>query len=96
MPFSLKTSSKFVKIAEKLPAELKAALDKEVRAIGENPTLGKMKTGDLAGVRVHKFGFYGSLYLVAYEVDEENETIYIYAVGGHENFYRDLKRYLSS
>jgi mRNA-degrading endonuclease RelE of RelBE toxin-antitoxin system len=96
MSFSLKTSSKFARIAKKLPVELKAALDRQVRAISENPAIGKMKTGDLAGVRVHKFGFYGSLYLVAYEVDEENETIYIYAVGGHEDFYRDLKKYLKS
>jgi len=96
MPFSLKVSSKFNRIAKKLPAELKAALDTEIRAIQANPSIGQMKTGDLAGVRVHKFGFYGHLYLIAYEVDEGSETIYIYALGGHENFYRDLKRYLKT
>jgi len=36
------------------------------------------------------------LYLLAYEVDEGAKIIRIYAVGGHENFYRDLKQYLKS
>jgi len=47
-------------------------------------------------VRVHKFGFLGMLYLLAYEVNEGAKLIYIYAIGGHENFYRDLKEYLKS
>jgi len=47
-------------------------------------------------VRVHRFGFLGMLYLLAYEVDEGAKIIRIYAVGGHENFYRDLKEYLKS
>jgi hypothetical protein len=55
-----------------------------------------MKTGDLAGVRVHKFAHMGQLYLLAYEADEQAEVMYIYAVGGRENFYRDLKTYLKS
>ena len=75
---------------------MKGILDEQVRAIIAEPLLGEAKTGDLAGVRVHKFGYYGHLYLIAYEVDEQNEQIFIYAVGGHENFYRDLKQYLKS
>ena len=47
-------------------------------------------------MRIHKFGFLGGLYLLPYEVDEGAKLIYIYAVGGHENFYRDLKEYLTS
>jgi len=53
-------------------------------------------TGDLAGVRVHKFGHMGQLYLLAYETDEKAQVITIYAIGGRENFYRDLKAYLKS
>jgi len=45
-------------------------------------------------VRVHKFSHLGQLYLVAYTVDEENNDIYLLAIGGHENFYGDLKNYL--
>ena len=96
MAFSLRTSSKFNRIAKKFPSELKSALDEQIRFIREHPTAGTMKKGDLAGVRVHKFGLLSRLYLLAYEVDAENKIIYIHAVGGHENFYRDLKQYLNS
>ena len=96
MSYSPKTSSKFNRIAKKFPKKLKTALDDQVRSICEDPHLGKMKTGDLAGVRVHKFGFFSQLYLIAYEVDQDSEIILIHAVGGHENFYRDLKQYLKS
>jgi len=96
MSYSPKVSSKFNRTAKKFPEELKAALDDQIRGICENPELGEMKKGDLAGVRVHKFGFFGRLYLLAYEVDGANEAILLHAVGGHENFYRDLKQYLKS
>ncbi len=52
--------------------------------------------GRSCDVRIHKFGFLGKLYLLAYEVDEGAKSIYVYAVGGHESFYRDLKNYLKS
>jgi len=96
MVYTPKTSSKFNRIKKKLPGNLCNAIDDQVRLICEAPSLGALKTGDLAGVRVHKFGFLGTLYLLAYEVDEGAKLIYIYAVGGHENFYRDLKQYLKS
>ncbi|MGD9676061.1 MAG: type II toxin-antitoxin system RelE/ParE family toxin [Candidatus Bipolaricaulia bacterium] len=95
MLYHPKTSSKFIKIRKKLPAPLRAALDDQVRAVCANPLLGTLKTGDLAGVRVHKFGCLGTLYLLAYGVHELTKTVYIYAVGGHENFYRELKLYLN-
>jgi len=79
-----------------LPGKLRKQIDDQVRLICEGPSLGALKIGDLAGVRVHKFGFLGTLYLLAYEVNEDAKLIYIYAIGGHENFYRDLKEYLKS
>ena len=91
-----KASSKFNRVKKKLPRNLRKALDDQVMLICEDPGLGALKTGDLADVRVHKFGFLGRLYLLAYEVDENAKSIYIYAVGGHETFYRDLKEYLKS
>ena len=96
MPFALKTSPKFNRTAKKFPSKLKAELDAQVRVISENPKIGAMKRGDLAGTRIHKFGFYGRLYLLAYEVSIADETILIHALGGHENFYKDLKQYLES
>ena len=96
MTYTPKTSSKFNRTKKKLPGNLRNAIDDQVRLICEDPSLGVLKIGDLAEVRVHKFGFLGRLYLLAYEVDEGAKLIYIYAVGGHENFYRDLKQYLKS
>jgi len=96
MSYLPRTSSKLNRTAKKLPKELKAVLDDQIRSICENPNLGKMKKGDLANVRVHTFGFFGQLYLVAYEVDQANKDILVHAFGGHENFYRDLKQYLKS
>jgi len=96
MVYLPKTSLKFNRIKKKLPSNLRKAIDDQVRLVCEDPGLGALKMGDLADVRVHKFGFLGRLYLLAYEVDENVKTINIYTVGGHENFYRDLKEYLKS
>lgn len=70
-----------------------AVLDDEVRCICATPGIGEAKKGDLTGVSVHKFKVRDRLFLVAYEFDE-NEVLLL-ALGTHENFYRDLKRYLS-
>jgi len=47
-------------------------------------------------VFVHKFRLAGQLYLLAYLIDEQDEIIALLALGGRENFYRDLKQYLKS
>jgi len=96
MVYLPKTSSKFNRIKKKLPTNLRKAIDDQVERICEDPSLGALKAGDFAEVRVHKFGFLGRLYLLAYEVGGGAKGIYIYAVGGHENFYCDLSEYLKS
>jgi hypothetical protein len=53
-----------------------------------------MKVGDLQGIQVYKFKLQRQPVLLAYEV--AGSTLYLYAFGSHENFYRDLKRYLQS
>jgi hypothetical protein len=68
-------------------------LDDEVRRICLAPKIGEAKKGDLAGVFVHKFKVRDRLFLLAYEFGE-NELLLL-ALGSHENFYRDLKRYLA-
>ncbi len=94
MPYHLLAVPKFNRVKKKLPAILRAKIDEQVRAISVNPSIGTSKVGDLSGVRVHKFNCMGQLYLLAYAVDEEAKTVCLLAVGGHENFYRDLKKYL--
>ncbi|MCX5826691.1 MAG: type II toxin-antitoxin system RelE/ParE family toxin [Deltaproteobacteria bacterium] len=70
-----------------------AVLDDEIRRICAAPEIGEAKKGDLAGVSVHKFKVRERLFLVAYEYDEKE--VLLLALGAHENFYRDLKRYLA-
>ena len=91
--FPLKTP-RFTRIRKKLPPALREAVDREVKRVCDCPSLGEAKKGDLQGVRVDKFSFVGQLYLLAYWVDDGAQTVTFLAVGGHENFYRDLKRYV--
>ena len=64
--------------------------------IALNPYLSERKKGDLKEVFVEKFSLLGEEYLLAYKVNEREKEVIFLAIGGHENFYRDLKRYLQS
>jgi len=86
----------FHKVKKKLPPTLRAEIDRQVDLICEDPSIGEQKTGDLRNVFVHKFSLAGQLYLLAYCISRSNTTVTLLALGGHENFYRDLKRYLKS
>ena len=63
-----------------------------MKSICNDPTIGEMKVGDLQGVQVYKFKSNKQQILLAYEVI--NSTLYLYTFGSHENFYRDLKKYM--
>jgi mRNA interferase RelE/StbE len=79
---------------KKFSKRLKLQLDEQVKRIAENPTTGSEKKGDLRGIYVHKFKIKKIQYLLAHRfVKEDLELIMI---GPHENYYRDLKRYLKS
>jgi mRNA-degrading endonuclease RelE of RelBE toxin-antitoxin system len=83
----------FERKKKRLTREEIVVLDDEIRRICEAPEIGESKKGDLTGVSVHKFKVRDRLFLLAYEFDEKE--ILLLALGAHENFYRDLKRYLS-
>ena len=84
----------FAKQKKKLKSRQHKDLDAAVRAIFDDPAVGTMKTGDLSGVQVYKYTSGRQLILLAYEVS--GETLFLYAFGSHQNFYRDLKKYLHS
>ena len=67
-------------------------LDEAVKSVFNDPTIGDMKVGDLQCVQVYKFKSKKQQILLAYEVIDS--TLYLYTFGSHENFYRDLKKYL--
>ncbi len=84
----------FAKVVKKLHTNQKQALDQAVKTIIENPSIGDMKAGDLAGVQVYKFKMLHQLTLLAYTYDDNSQqiTLTLLALGSHENFYRDLKK----
>ena len=86
----------FINTKKKLPRTLRAELDHQVDLICENPSIGTQKAGDLRRVLVHKFNLLGQQYLLAYSIDEGAMVVTFLAIGGHENFYRDLKKYLKA
>jgi len=63
-----------------------------VEEVLADPKVGQLKKGDLEGFRVHKFTMGRQLTLIAYKV--ENDSLVLYQAGSHENFYKNLKRYL--
>ncbi len=82
----------FAKQKKKLHEQQIIDLDEAVKSVSNDPTIGDMKVGDLLGIRVYKFKAKKQPILLAYEV--VGSTLYLYTFGSHENFYRDLKKYL--
>lgn len=82
----------FSKQKKKLNSKQIKELDAAVRLIFSNPASGEMKTGDLRDVQVYKYRADNKQMLLAYEVN--GTTLFLYSLGSHENFYRDLKKYL--
>ena len=82
----------FAKQKRKLQKQQIRDLDGAVRSIVSAPAIGAMKVGGLQGIQVYKFKSNKQQVLLAYEVIQT--TLYLYTFGSHENFYRDLKKYL--
>ena len=82
----------FRKFVKKQARPLQLAIEDEVERVRENPDIGESKKGDLQEIHVHKFSFRKKKLLIAYRV--KGSDLLFYMIGTHENFYRDLKRYL--
>jgi len=82
----------FRKFLKKQRRPLQLAIEDEIEKITNNPAMGELKVGDLQGCQLHKFIFQRQQFLIAYHRTESD--IIFYLIGTHENFYRDLKKYL--
>ena len=82
----------FGRKTKKLRADEKAELDLQVGVILKNPEIGPEKKGGLQGIRVHKYRFNQQEMLLAYRFQEKE--LLLIMLGSHENYYRELKRYL--
>jgi mRNA-degrading endonuclease RelE of RelBE toxin-antitoxin system len=80
----------FKRSYKKLHSNQIKAVNSAIRKALSDPLCGETKKGDLAGVRVYKFRVFEQQFLLAYEFDKN--TLYLLALGVHENFYRDLKK----
>ena len=67
-------------------------MDDAVKTILSNPEIGDPKKGDLQGIRVYKYKIGNDIILLAYEI--EGSTLYLYSFGSHQNFYKELSKYL--
>jgi mRNA-degrading endonuclease RelE of RelBE toxin-antitoxin system len=83
---------RFKRYAKKLPRQFQQVILDTVEEVLADPKVGQLKKGDLEGFRVHKFTMGRQLTLIAYKV--EDDSLVLYQVGSHENFYKNLKRYL--
>lgn len=90
----VEAAPRFNRIAKKLVPALKQVLDKEILALADNPYKGDRKKGILRDVLVEKFEAINDQWLLAYRVLEKEQVIQLLYLGQHENFYRDLTKYL--
>jgi plasmid stabilization system protein ParE len=82
----------FRKFVKKQTRPFQLVIEDEVEKVAINPEAGTPKKGDLTGVRVHKFSHNRQKFLIAYRLRKTKITFFM--IGPHENFYRELKRYL--
>ena len=68
----------------------------QIDRILEDHTVGEAKTGDLAGVFGYDIYYNKTNYELAYTVEYVNDKIVVVIMAGtRENFYDELKRYMS-
>ena len=82
----------FAKQKKKLHKQQIKDLDKAIKHIFNVPTIGDMKAGDLQRIQIYKFKSGKYQILLAYELVDS--ILFLYTFGSHENFYRNLKKYL--
>ncbi|MDP6630796.1 MAG: type II toxin-antitoxin system RelE/ParE family toxin [Kiritimatiellia bacterium] len=88
-------SRTFEKRVRRFRKQEKAILDRQVRRIAKNPSIGREKRGELRGVFVHKFKIHATQHLLSYRMADA-DTLELIMIGPHENYYRDLTTYLKT
>lgn len=82
----------FSKFVKKQTRPFQLVIEDEIEEIMTKPHMGEAKKGNLTGFRVHKFSYKKEISLIAYRL--EDAGIVFFKAGPHENFYRELKKYL--
>lgn len=87
-------SSLFARKVKKFHKDQKLELDKAIKKLVKDPTIGEEKKGDLKSIFIYRFKISTAQYLLAYRFTEE--MLDLITIGPHENYYRGLKTYLKS
>ena len=87
---------RFARSKRQLPRSAQLAVDDAVKGLLADPLAGEPKVGALKGVRVVKFKVGAQQLLLAYQFDTKRNIIEVLDVGPHENFYRELQKYLDA
>lgn len=87
----VRQTSIFKRRVKKMHRAEKEALDKVVKIIMSDPSIGDMKMGDLAGIQVHKYKHNTQQYLITYQYIDDELVLTFIDHGTRENFYRSLK-----
>jgi mRNA-degrading endonuclease YafQ of YafQ-DinJ toxin-antitoxin module len=93
-------TGQFKKSYKKLHPNQLPEVNAAINAIERNPNIGEQKQGDLSWLKVYKFKLLGQLTLIGYSMSEDknvqndNATLTLVALGPHENFYRTIKNTL--
>jgi mRNA interferase RelE/StbE len=87
-------SRSFENKVKRFSEKQKHILDKQIRKVIDNPSISQEKKGDLRGVFVHTFKIETVQFLLSYRFVPD--TLELIMIGPHENYYRDLSRYLKN
>lgn len=94
MAWKAQAAPRYNRRRKRLSKVVHQALNEEQARILQDPRKGDRKRGPLRDVLVEKFKAENDQYLIAYLIDEGAEVVTFLDIGQHENFYRDLGRYL--
>ena len=82
----------FRRYIKKLPRHFQQIILDAVEDVLADTDVGQLKTGDLKSIQVYKFTMGRQSILMADKI--QNDSLILYQVDPHENFYRDLKKYM--
>ena len=69
-------------------------MESDLNDIKADPYVGTPKVGKLRGISVYKVRRGTDILLIAYKFDKKARTLEYFHIGIHENFYRDLEKYV--